>query len=258
MASSPAVMIVIALAAGGAAAVGTASLMSDSEPVAQAENATTRRTLESMRGEIERLTDEQSSLRGQVQDLELRLATAPSAAPARDQPEALMAETNELVELRQQVAQLSAQVSGTGATGTDPIAIDSVSAALTQIREEEDQERAKVRAEARKEREVERLAELAEELTLDNYQEGKMSEMIAEYGESSAGIIDGARKTGDWGGLRGEFGTLHDTMDENLAAFLTPAQLEQLESMGGARALSSSGWGNWGSSRSSSSDKSGD
>jgi len=258
MTSSPAAMIMIALAAGGVAAVGTTALMPENEPVVQAEGASTQRALEGLQDEVERLMDEQASLRGQVQDLELRLATAPIGVPAGDQPEALMADTGELVELRQQVAQLSAQVSGVGATGTDPIAIDTVSAALTQIREEEDLERERVRAEARKERESERLVELTEELTLDSYQQGKMSELIADYGASSSGIIDGARETGDWGSLRGEFGTLHDTMDESMSAFLTPAQLEQLAEMGGARALNSSGWGNWGSSRSSSSSSNGD
>jgi hypothetical protein len=253
MASSPAVMIVIALAAGGVAAVGTASFasgMSGTDPAVQAEAASTLRAIEALRNEVERLSDSQASLRGQVQSLDLRLATASAGAPAQDQPEPLVADTSELIELREQVAQLSARMGGEDTN--EPVAIETVSAALEQIREEEDQERAKLRSEARKEREGDRLAELTEKLTLDGYQQGKMSDLMAEYGESSAGIIEDARKNSDWGSIRGDFSTLHGTLDESLTGFLTPAQLDELQAMGGAQALNSSGWGNWGRSNSSS------
>lgn len=252
MSASPALMILIALSAGGVAAVGTASMLPEPAPAEQDESSPTLRALESLRAEVRRLSDEQAALQGQVQDLDLRLSTAPSAATTRAQPEPLMAEAPELVELRQQVAQLSARVGG-GEAG-EPMALETVSAALEQIREEEDQERDEARREARQEREADRLVELTEELTLDGFQQGRMSELIAEYGESSTGIIDSARETSDWGGIRGAFTTLHGEIDVTLAGFLTPAQLEELEQLGGARALNSSGWGSWGSSSSKSSD----
>jgi hypothetical protein len=243
-------MILIALSAGGVAAVGTASMLPETAPVEQTEGASTLRALESLRAEVRRLSDEQASLQVQVRDLDLHLSAAPPATTARAQPEPLMAVAPELVELRQQVAQLSARVGG-GEVG-EPMVMQTVSAALEQIREEEDVEREEARREARQEREADRLVELTEQLTLDGFQQGRMSELIAEYGESSTGIIDDARENSDWGGIRGAFTTLHGEIDGTLAGFLTPAQLEELEQLGGARALNSSGWGNWGTSSSSS------
>jgi nitric oxide reductase activation protein len=253
MSASPAVILLTAITAGAAAGFGSATLASSGSPAAT-ENAGSL-AVDSMRKEVARLGDENANLLRLLQTLEMRLDAAPTGgAPGRNAEPLAMA-APELVQLQQQVAQLNERL-GDDEQAVEPMAMQTVSAALEKIRADEDEQRREERREARKEREVERVDELAEELALDGYQKSRMGELVAQYGDSSDTIIESARKTGDWGGIRSAFDELHGQIGESLDTVLTPTQLTELEGLGGTRALSSSGWGGWGTRRSSSSDES--
>jgi len=237
MTTSPALVIAAALAAGGVAAVGTATLMAPETAAEASDSSPSAQAIDSLRHEVQRLADEQSQMTSKLQTLELRMTAANTSGNGEVQP--LAGTAPELAELQQQVAQLNARVGG-GDTG-EPMVIETVSAALEQIRDQEDADRRKARDEARAERTEERLAELTEELGLDSYQQGKMSGVMTTYGESRDSIMESARESGDFGGLRDSFEALHGQISENLAGFLTPSQIEMLDGMGGTRSLGGGG-----------------
>lgn len=231
---SSGMIAIVALAAGAVASVGTVALTQSDQPAGISEGAPTAQAVDALRREVTRLSESQDAMQRQVQTLELQL-TASGGDASSDGVEPLAASHQELAALRDQVATLTAQVGGDSG---DPVIIDTVSAALDQIREQEEADRKAERETAQADRRAERLEELTKELGLDTYQAGRLGEEMLAYDTRRDEIMDAARASGDFGGLRDAFSAMYSEVGESLGNYLTPSQLESLDAMGGPRALS--------------------
>jgi hypothetical protein len=239
MSSSPATLLIAAVVAGVASSAVTVTLIDDDGTAAAEGGATSAQELDSLKRLVETVQDRQADLDRQFSDLQLDvLASAGNATSGGAGPEPLTASHEELAMLRQEVAALSTKVGG---ESVEPFMIETVSDALQTIRDQEDKEREEQWAARMEERNEERLEELTEELALDGYQQGQLKQLMDDHATKRDEIMDSARESGDFDGLRDAFTELREGEEATLALFLTPSQLEALEEMGGARAATGGG-----------------
>lgn len=244
MAVSPVALVVTGLLAGAVSSLVTVVLMSPgagTEPVSSVASA---QQVDALRRQLEGLTEEQKAMERRLQTLQLEVITARGAESSADvAPQPMVATHEELSRLKEQVASLSQQLDG----GTEnPVMLETVSAALTLIRDREDREREAQRDADREQRAQERLDQLAEALGLDTYQRAQFAEVVDGMALKRDAILEAARASGEFGSMRDAFTGMRDELQSSLALFLTPSQLTTLEEQGGLRSFMGGGRGGFG------------
>lgn len=184
------------------------------------------------------LGDQQLETARQLQLLRLDVlaaTTVDDALPGSGPVEPLTASQQDLATLREQVAALDSKLRESDA---GPVDVESVSAALDQLRAKEDEERRVQWAERRDERVQERLATLTKELGLDAYQQERMQAVMTDADVRRDEIMQKARdEGGGFDAMRESFDGLRAEIQTSVAQFLSPTQITTLDGLGGL-----SGW----------------
>jgi len=239
-------VILMGLAAGGAGAVSVFMIQTFDEGSIQEAGGPTAQQLASLQQQLADVSGAQGDLIRRIQQVELELLRG-STAEREATP--MLASTDSVAELKQQVAQLDQALAAIGGNkGAAMFTIEDVGDALETIREEEDAARDAERDAQRVERLADRIAAVSEELGLDTYQQQQLSSVAASASEARNAIMDQVRDSGDWGSLRDSLEGVRDGYDADLSAFMSPDQFTSFSEMGGLGSLSGGnrGPGGWG------------
>ena len=236
MASSTLPIVLTAIVAGAAAGMGTNVLMAPTEPDTADTSAVTPQKFDALKRELAVLEDEQMVIQQRLQSLQLEVLSASSRDPVDSRPQPILAGLDDMVQLQRDVADLNLKLASVEGEG-GPLLIEQVNSALESIRDEEDQKRREDREDREEQRREELLERLTEELGLDNYQQGQMGNLMTNMDTKRDEILQGARESGGWDGMRESFTAMRDEAMTSMGNFLTPSQLTSLEEMGGTRSL---------------------
>lgn len=97
---------------------------------------------------------------------------------------------------------------------------------IAQMRAQEEEQREQAREEARQNLLDEQIAKLTEELGLSYYQAEEMRRILTAQSSQFRAVLEDAREKGTWGSMRDDLRGLRESTESELAALLSPSQLE--------------------------------
>jgi len=222
-------LVLLACAAGAAAAVATSVLLQPRSPTEPVERAATpgqshaTSDTSALAAGIESLRTENAMLLQRLDQLDERISLGLSAREAVAQAEPLEAEGS--IATREMAGEVAAMLDG-GSGPLPPAFVASVGEALGEIRAEEERLREIERKDRQAERLEERLGTLRDELGLSGFQVSELRGVLVLQDDKRNALRSSAREGADRQSMFEGYRTIQQDTYTALGAVLSPEQLE--------------------------------